>query len=401
VASIFGQRSRGVAAAILCTLVAVAATSSRATAAARDDTWADRAVSSYAALQQYLYLGPSGHFMYLEKYPRVAGDNDYSYLFPFREATAATIDVAGMKHVGSQYTSDVPLRFAALQNYWDVNRTPPAYDSYPPPPLGFAGDPFYDDNDIVALELLRQYLASGDATLLRRAQDTFSFIVTGWDADASRTCPGGLHWVDASWNPYRAATNATGLGAEVAAHLYEATHDAQYLDWAKRLYEWNRTCMRSPSGLYWNGIFFDGTIEPTFWIYNSGAMIGAGALLYRATGDRAYLANARDDASAAISYWTPDSRYFDQPAVFNAIFLKNLLLLDSVRHDPSYRRVIETYAEHVWTENRDPSTGLFKFQASGGGAYDPNARPETLEQSAVVQIFAALAWHPSDYWRIA
>jgi hypothetical protein len=51
-----------------------------------------------------------------------------------------------------------------------------------------------------------------------------------------------------------------------------------------------------------------------------------------------HLANARDDAAAAIGYWTTDNRYFDQPAVFNAIFLKNLLLLDSLRHDLASER---------------------------------------------------------------
>jgi hypothetical protein len=391
--------ARAARALIVALVLACSLAAARAAAAApADDPWTARAVASYDALQRYLYLGPRGNFMYLEAYPLQAGDNSYSYLFPLREATAATIDMAG---IDTRYEGDVQARFRALQGYWDSSRTPPAYDSYPPPPLGSAGDPFYDDNDIVALELIRQYLATGDSVMLQRAEATFRFIATGWDTDTTRPCPGGEHWVAASWNPYRAATNATGLGAEVAAHLYEATHDPQYLDWATRMYDWNHTCMRSPEGLYWNGIRFDGTIETTFWIYNSGAMIGAGALLYRATGDAVYLQQAQQDAAAAIAYWTPTNGYFDQPAVFDAIFFKNLLLLDSLAPDPAYRRVIEVYAEHVWAANRDPATGLFKFQPSGGGAYDPSARPETLEQSAVVQIFAVLAWSPSEYWRIA
>ena len=44
----------------------------------------------------------------------------------------------------------------------------------------------------------------------------------------------------------------------------------------------HRACLRSPEGLYQNDISLDGTVNPTLWIYNSGAMIGAGALLYRA-----------------------------------------------------------------------------------------------------------------------
>jgi hypothetical protein len=363
-------------------------------------TWAGRAAASYVALQHYLYLGRPGHYMYLERYPKQAGDNDYSYLFPIREATAATIDVAGMPRSGDGYQDAVPLRFKAIQNYWDPNRTPPGFDSYPPPPLGNAGDPFYDDNAIVGLEYVRQYLATGDRAMLEGARRAFNFDTSGWDTDPTHPCPGGLHWVQASWNTIK-ATNATGLASELATHLYEATHDRSYLDWGRRLYEWNRTCMRSPEGLYWNDIDFQGNIDKTLWIYNSGAMIGAGTLLYRATGQRAYLAQAQADAGAAVGYWSADDRYFDQPCVFNAIFFANLLLLDSQRDNRGYRPVIQRYADHIWSSNRDPMTGLFKFQPSGGGAFDPSARPETLEQSAAVQIFALLAWDPDTYWRAA
>ena len=369
-------------------------------AQASTDTSADRAAASYAALQHYLYLGPAGHFMYLENYPRQSGDNDYSYLFPAREATAATIDVASMRGNGAAYEDDVTQRFKAIANYWDPNRTPPAFDSYPPPPLGSAGDPFYDDNAIVGLEYIRQYLASGDRAWLKGAERAFTFDTSGWDTDPTHPCPGGLHWVQASWNTIK-ATNATGLASELATHLYEATHDAAYLDWGRRLYEWNRTCMRSAEGLYWNDIDFNGTIDKTLWIYNSGAMIGAGTLLYRATGQASYLARARDDAASAIQYWTAGDRYFDQPCVFNAIFFANLLVLGSQQHGSSPLPVIQRYADHIWSSNRDVTTGLFKFQPSGGGAYDPNARPETLEQSSAVQIFALLAWAPGNWWRAA
>lgn len=87
-----------------------------------------------------------------------------------------------------------------------------------------------------------------------------------------------------------------------------------------------------------------------------------------------------------------------QPAVFDAIFFKNLLLLDSVHHNPQYRPVVAHYADLIWQRNRDPQTGLFSFQASGGGA--PGVLPQTLEQSAAVQIFAVLGWEPNDYANI-
>jgi hypothetical protein len=52
---------------------------------------------------------------------------------------------------------------------------------------------------------------------------------------------------------------------------------------------------------------------------------------------------------------------------------------------------MSTYADSTYKSNRDPATGLFRFQPSNGGDYDPAAPAATLNQSAMVQIFATLA----------
>ena len=365
-----------------------------ATPAQAGNVWADRAEDSYQAMQQYLYV--DGH--YLEKYPRQEGENPYSYLWPMREATAAAIDVANTPG-NSRYRKDIPKRFDTLETYYGVRNDKAGYQSYVPPPLGGGGDIFYDDNAIVGLEHVRRYAFSHDRDHLADAKRAFAAVIRGWN-DRDLPCPGGMQWVEATWIDIRAA-NVTGLGAQLAAHLYEQTRDKSFRQWAERLYTWNRTCLRSPEGLYWNDMATDGTVNQTLWTYNSGAMIGAASILYRATKNPTYKANARADAQASIQYWTENDRYFDQPAIFNAIWFKNLLLLDSVAHDRKYRQVVERYATHIWNENRDPSLGLFRFGPSGGGPYDPSYRPETLEQSAAIQIFAALAWPTRDYRRIA
>ncbi|HEY6737605.1 MAG TPA: glycoside hydrolase family 76 protein [Actinopolymorphaceae bacterium] len=351
--------------------------------------WRHRAIASYRALQEHLYLGE----LYREKYPLHEGENPYSYLWPLREATAATLDLALVP--GSGARDDVPHRFTALERYWTEATRPPGYASYVVPPLGGGGDLFYDDNAIVALELIRRYRRTGSRSLLARARLVFERLIHGWDTDPGHPSPGGVFWVDAGWTSIRAA-NATGLAAEVAAHLFALGRERAYLRWATRMYEWNRATLRSPNGLYWNAIDLDGTIDETFWIYNSGAMIGAAALLYRATHDRAWLAHARADADAALAYWRQDDRYVDQPAIFDAIFGKNLLLLHSLAPDPRYRQMVADYADLTWHRNLDRELGLFRFPPSGGGPYDPTYRPETLEQSAMIQLFSVLAWREQD-----
>lgn len=390
-------RRLGALAVAVLSLSALAVAPAEASSGA--GVWSQRAEASYLALQRHLYLGAAGHDLYIERFPKQAGENDYSYLWPMREATAATLDVANSPG-NDRHWAEVPTRFNALESYFAERNGKPGYQSYLPAPLGGGGDIFYDDNAIVGLEHVRRYAFDHKAATLRQARKAFDVVIRGWNDDASLPCPGGMRWVEATWIDIRAA-NVTGLGAQLAAHLYEQTRDKTYRTWAERLYTWNRTCLRSPEGLYWNDMGPDGTVNQTLWTYNSGAMIGAAAVLYRSTHKQIYKTYAQADAAAAISYWTTNDRYYDQPAIFNAIWFKNLLLLDSVAHDRSYRQVIERYATHIWNSNRDPSLGLFRFPPSGGGPYDPSYRPETLEQSAAIQIFAALAWSRHDYRRIA
>ncbi|MFG2569286.1 glycoside hydrolase family 76 protein [Streptomyces sp. NPDC048567] len=352
--------------------------------------WKDRAVRTYDALQRHLYQGAENHGLYQEATPPRSADNAHSYLWPMREAAAATVDMAGLPGSGRRYTADAAERFSTLELYFEPRAGRPGYDSYLPAPLGQGGDVFYDDNSVVGLSLLDQYEATGDAAYLHRAELAFDIVSRGWDDDPAKACPGGMHWVDSPANDMRAA-NVTGLAAELAARLHQETHEGRYLTSAKRWYEWNWSCLRQSPGLYRNSLGDDGSVNSTLWTYNSGAMIGTATTLYKATGDRTYLRRAVQDAEGSLGYWKEGERLHDQPAIFNAIYFDNLRMLDGIRHDPAYRQTESAYAERVWNENRDPANGLFRFQPSGGGDYEPTASAETLEQSAMVQIFAGLA----------
>ncbi|HEX3961012.1 MAG TPA: glycoside hydrolase family 76 protein [Trebonia sp.] len=373
--------------------------------------WAQRAQASYDALQKYLYLGPLQNGLYLEDYPFQAGDNNYSYLWTITEAENAAIDMAGTPGGAPVYSAQVSSDTAAIGLYASDSPTlpdggtnatapNPAYESYLPAPLGTSGDAYYDDNSVLALTYVSRYEQDKDPAALKSAKQTFAFVEQAWDSNSSDVCAGGMKWVDASWNTIRAA-NVTGLAAQVAAHLYELTKDSSYLNWAVKLYDWNAQCLQQSPGLYSNSITYTGTVDPTLWSYNSGFMIAAAALLYRATGDKTWLDKAVADANGAVSYWTTGGADSTQPAIFNAMFFQDLLLLDSISPHAAYVQAVSQYAELAWDNFRNPATGLFQLQASGGGPYDPTARPQTLEQSGMVQIFAALAWPKGRYGDIA
>lgn len=352
--------------------------------------YARRAEASYAALQRYFYDRTSS--FYLQTYPRT-GSNPWSYVWPFTQAMVATQVMAGLPAVGARYAGEVADRFRALEVYWNSASTPPGYDSYLRPPYGQGGTKFYDDNEWIALAfLLRHNMAlHGDRTALTRAGQIFALVVAAWDTDPNHPAPGGVFW---SQNPANGNRNtvSNAPGAEVGLRLYLATRQRYYLDWATRMYEWVRSNMLAPNGLYWDHIDLAGNIEMTQWSYNQGVMIGAGILLYRATGLEKYLTQARATATAALDYYAKDERYFTQPAQFHAIFFSNLLQLWSAAPDPSYWSAMRWYADESYRRFRDPATGLYRF----GGT-----NPVTLlEQSAMVRIEGMLAWTPDNYRKL-
>ena len=358
-------------------------------ASSKQNANTDRAIKSYEALQRYFYVGSPP--LYLEEYPR-SGGNDYSYVWPFSQAMAATNDMSGIRSVGAAYAADARDRLDGLQLYWNDTTTPPGFDSYVRPPLGGGGDKFYDDNEWIGLELVQRYRMTGDQAALARARQIFELVVFGWDADPTHPCPGGTFWTQAPWSQDR-NTVSNGPGAELGLQLYELTaaptQKAHYLEWSTKMYDWVNGCLLAPNGLYWDHIDLAGNIEKTQWSYNQGTMIGANALFYRITGDHVYRDRASAIADAALAYYGAAGRLYKQDPPFNAIFFKNLLLLDSVDHDPRYRQAMQAYADEVWKSLRDPATGLFEF--------DGSQPVKLLFQSAMVQIYASLAWDARDY----
>jgi hypothetical protein len=350
-------------------------------------TYAKRAKTSYDAMQQFFYDSSTG--FYLDEYPRQTNDNPHSYVWPFSQAAVATLVMAGIPGNAPRYRSAVADRYRALEGYWNSDTNPTGYDSYLRPPNGGGGDKFYDDNEWIALSfLLRNNLASGhDQAAVAKAKSIFDLIVFGWDTDSSHPDPGGVFWTQASWSQDR-NTVSNAPGAEVGLRLYLLTGDRFYLDWSKRMYDWVRTNMLAPNGLYWDHVDLAGNVEKTQWSYNQGVMIGAGTLLYQATGDTSYLDQADQTAKIALDFYADGERYFTQPAEFHAIFFANLLRLTTLRRNPDVLQAAQWYADEARSRFQDPDTGLYHF--------DSNPIP-LLHQAAMIRIEGMLAWAPGMY----
>lgn len=100
------------------------------------------------------------------------------------------------------------------------------------------------------------------------------------------------------------------------------------------MYNWVRSCLLAPSGMYYDHIGSDGSVNTALWSYNRGTMIGAGVLGYQVTGQSTYLDQAEQTATAAsVRYHGSDNELHKQPDVFNVTFFHNLFALAQVNHD--------------------------------------------------------------------
>jgi hypothetical protein len=348
---------------------------------------AERAQLAFEAMQKTYYIEGSGLYQ----------GEPFSFLWPFSQALSATMSVANIPSLKSVFAREVYARLVGLKSYLDLNNsgapegtyssTLAAYDGTVAPPAGPGGAKYYDDNAWVGIELARMYELTHVAGVLGGAEGIMAFEMAGWDAQPGIACPGGIPFSNSPEDIERnTVTNAPT--AELALQLYKLTGNAQDLQFAEMAYEWVRTCLTEPNGLYADHIGLHGKIEPTEWSYNQGTMIGAGVLLYQATGNSAYLYQARQTAKAALAYYTSERLGQENP-FFVSVYFRNMLYLDSVTHDPPGLKLVQGYVNYAW-EHLRLSDDVFVFGSP--------ATAQLLVQAAIVQDYALLSTSPTTYF---
>jgi hypothetical protein len=348
---------------------------------------AARALVAFTAMQKQYYLQGSGLY----------SGEPFSYLWPFSQALAVTISMAHVPRVPVSVGRELKARLVGLDSYLDRNNsgapegiytsTLAAFDGTVAPPAGPGGTKYYDDNDWIGIELVRAYRLTHDPAVLASAEAVMAFEMAGWDTNPEHVCPGGIPFSNSPENNDR-NTVTTAPAAELGAQLYRVTGRGEYLQFAVKAYEWVRHCLLAPSGLYADHISPKGTIEPMLWSYNQGTMIGAGTLLYQATGNGGYLYDARQTARAALAYFTPE-RLGSEIPFFPSVYFRNVLYLDSVTHDPPGKRLAQAYVDYAWQHLR-LANNLFVAGSP------PSA--QLLVQAAIAQIYALLASPQSSYF---
>jgi hypothetical protein len=352
-----------------------------------------RALLAYGAMQQSFYVQGTGLYK----------GEPYSFLWPFSQALAATVSLSYIPGESTKLTHELHVRMFGLEKYYEAHSQaassegtaasppPPAFAGTVAPPLGAGGTSYYDDNEWVGIELARMYKLNHEAFALEQAKQIMAFVMAGWQTTVPNgkplPCPGGVPFSNASSNNSR-NTVTDAPAAELGVQLYWLTHEPQYLTFAESAYNWVRGCLLAANGLYADHIQNNGEVEPAQWSYNQGTMMGAGTLLYQATGNSGYLYEARQTAKAALAYFTTEKLELENP-FFASVYFRNLLYLDSVTHDPPGAKLAQEYVNYAWLNLR-LSDDLF---VSGS--------PSTstlLGQAAIVQLYSLLSISPSTYF---
>jgi predicted alpha-1,6-mannanase (GH76 family) len=322
------------------------------------------------------------------------------------------LDLAG---IDSELIAEIDVEWAiadrlhGLERYWDASREPPAYSS-DVRGSRVGGDRYYDDNAWVGLGLVQLERLRPGSGYLHRAEELFRFAVSGWSRDQEPS-PGGVFWVEQGRGTGRTNhdrnTVSNAPNAELGLHVAELagaegpTSPGESIG-PREMYEWvlgtldaSNGTGASGTGLFWDKVRGDGSIDRAFWTYNQGSMVGLNVLLARsdAAERAAHLRRAEAIARKALQHYA--GAYEAQPAAFNAIFFRNLLLLHAASDDSELRgeivQAIRDYVDRAWTQWRD---GRDRFRLPRGGL-------TLLNQSAMVQLLALLAWDPERYGRLA
>jgi predicted alpha-1,6-mannanase (GH76 family) len=373
---------------------------------------AARAVRAYAAMRRHFVR--RGGLYRRDGRPRLPGMA--AHLWPTARAFAAAVDLLGLRRdllLGFDADSAVAGHLRALEAYWDDTAELPSYAS---DVIGsrFGGDRYYDDNAWVGLALVQLERLRPDRGHAECAATLFRFAAAGWDVRADVLSPGGVFWVEQSrgvgLSNHDRNTVSNAPNAQLGLHLTELAPvqaDPHGYARARDMYAWVNVTLDAggdagapATGLFFDKVRGDGTVDHTLWTYNQGSMIGANVLLARQAGaggartaGGVYLARAEAIAAKALRHYA--GAYEGQPPAFNAILFRNLLQLHAATADAGLRERIRgamsAYAETAWTAHRDRRD---RFRFSRGG-------PTLLDQSAMVQIYALLAWDAEDYAALA
>lgn len=228
---------------------------------------------------------------------------------------------------------------------------------------------YTDDMEWIVLTLLRMYEATGVQEYFDFARDTYDkWIITRWTDDENG---GGIRWSLDAGNSKNACSN--GPAAICAMRLYGFTSEQKYMDDAVKIYGWlSENLYNSSTGMVADNMA-GGKVNGGALSYNQGTFMGAAHLLYKATKDSRYLAEAMKAARHQMDSRSTDGimnaeadKANSDNALFKGIFIRyaTLMVNDTVfdfRFREELKRYISQNAITCWSDGIDKSEGSDMF----------------------------------------
>lgn len=224
---------------------------------------------------------------------------------------------------------------------------------------------YYDDMEWNALAMLRCYQATKDVKFKDAALELWGWIKDGWNSNAG----GGITWKKGMEYNKNACSN--GPACILAARLYREFGDPSYKEWARKIYDWEKSVLfESGTGKVYDNINSNtGEIQKD-WIftYNEGTFVGSAVELYKIEGEKAYLNDAVKAADFTISTLVNNSVLKDEGSgdggLFKGIFVRYFVdLIQQDRLDGGdrsrYQRFLKANAEILWKEGTNKQRVLF------------------------------------------
>ena len=197
----------------------------------------------------------------------------------------------------------------------------------------------YDDQMWLSRELIRAYRLTGNEEWLQTATHLADYAIDGWDCwrDENGVEYGGITW-GPGYNSKHACSNSPLIQPLVwLSEIYSASDETfktyfrdeenqvksemrlrseYYLEFAEKIYNWQKEKLQHSSGVYWDMMGADNKIitsrgyrqhvdcgAPTgsFFSYNTGTMLAGAAELYSATGNADYRDDLTDLAKVSLN----------------------------------------------------------------------------------------------------
>lgn len=310
-----------------------------------------------------------------------------SFLWPFSGVFSATNVLMRVPGLKAKYKTYQDSLVTGIEQYRDTVRKPAGYQAYP---VKFEkADRYYDDNGLVGIDYMESYMNTKNPLYLKRAEEVFKFILSGWNDDVG----GGVTWLEGHNDQKPACTN--GMATLTALKIYQGGKNEYYLQQGKQFYNWMYKTLRdTTTGIITNDVKLDGKQSRVFWTYNTGSLLEAAVMLYQITGEKHYLHEAQQLAADSYKYYSSiphDKRLtlqIDLPWFVTVLF-RGYEALYKVDNNYKYLAAVEHDLNYAWNNSRDKYG--FTTHSWLPKTDDLNKPKWLLDEACIAELYARLS----------